>query len=242
MSSTNIDTLQLFYGKPLLFQDVCLIYSPTLGEIAQIGAQTFYNYISLLTISKKELEKENSEISEIMYLIATSLLNQDFFQLIQQAFLFFIKEKITMIPEIACIQIGELEEQRLLTAENFSEFQTYIKAVCALGKQEGKETSDNAYVRSIQEKIRKGQAIVASLKAEKDNDDPELVDLISAFLANSTEVNIENIWNMCYYTFQTQFRRMQMIEEYDLNIRSALAGAKIPKEKMKHWIRKIQDK
>jgi hypothetical protein len=34
---------------------------------------------------------------------------------------------------------------------------------------------------------------------------------------------------------------MQMIEEYDINLRSALAGAKIPKEKMKHWIRKIQE-
>ena len=55
-SIEEIDELQLLYGKPLVFEDVCLIYSPTLGEIAQIGTQKFYNYISLLTMEREELK------------------------------------------------------------------------------------------------------------------------------------------------------------------------------------------
>ena len=84
--------------------------------------------------------------------------------------------------------------------------------------------------------------MVDKLKRKEIGDEPpELFDIISSYLSKATEVDIKTIWDMPYYMFQIQFRRMQMIEEYDINLRSALAGAKIPKEKMKHWIRKIQE-
>lgn len=244
MSLTNVDELQLFFGKPLVFEDICMIYSPTLRDIMEIGSRKFFHYIGLLTVNMQDISKEKVDISEIMYLIATSLLDEEFFQTLRQAFTFFTKEEIVLLPELECIQIGSLEEQRIFTKTNFLSFQKYIKAICALDRSllEEKE-SDNVFVKAIREKIEKGQALVAKIKGQNtESSTLELTDLISSFLAKATEVDMSTILDMPYYAFQIQFRRMQMIEEYDVNIRSALAGAKIPQDELKHWIRKIQDK
>lgn len=242
MSSIKIDNLSLFYGKPLLVNDICVVYSPTLGDIAQIGVQSFYNYIGLLTMDKKELFESNNEATEIAYFLATATLNADFYDLIKEAFLFFTKEEITLLPELEAIQIGKLEEKRLLLKDDFIIFQDYVRKVCALEIGKTDKASDSERVKEIKNKIRQGQALVDKLKGKEIGDEPpELFDIISSYLSKATEVDIKTIWDMPYYMFQIQFRRMQMIEEYDINLRSALAGAKIPKEKMKHWIRKIQE-
>ena len=243
MNLTNADSLQLFYGKPLNVNDICLVYFPTLGDIAEIGAESFYHYTSLLTMDKKELFESPAEMSELQYLIALSLTNQEFFELIQKAFSFFIKEEITILADLIAIQVGTLDEQRLLFENDFILLQTHIKQVCALGKNEIHKSTDSEHVRAIKEKIRKGQALVAQIKAKDGKEDgaPEMVDLISCFLAGATEVNICTIWDMPYYMFQIQFRRMQMIEEFTMQTQASLAGAKISQDKMKHWIRKIQE-
>lgn len=236
----KIDELQLFYGKPLIFKDICLIYSPTLGDIAQIGVEKFYQYIGILTITKEKMKMEEN-IPEIVYLMLSSLSNEDFRRELNNAFMFFIKEPITVIPEIQILQIGELSEKRFLNQENFPLFQHYIRTICLLDLNDLFESNDiNEHTRRIKEKIRKGQQKVAEIKRKGGNEDGlDLIDLISSFLLRSSTVDINTIWDMSYYMFQTQFKRMQMAEEYDVNLRSALAGAKIPKDKMKYWIRKI---
>lgn len=242
MSSTNIDELQLFSGKALMLKDICLVYPPTQGDIADIGLHNFYNYIGILTIDKSELFENKEQGNEILYLIATAQLNEDFLRVVKDAFRFFVKEEIILLPDIAGIQFGDIAEKRILLKEDFALFQEYIKSVCGLTIGESVTQSDNEHVQRIKEKIKKGQALVAEIKNKKgkNEDQLELVDLVSSYLAKATEVNISTIWTMPYYMFQIQFRRMQMIEEYEINLKASLAGAKIPKEKMKHWIRKIQ--
>ena len=51
--------------------------------------------------------------------------------------------------------------------------------------------------------------------------------------------DLSKVLDLSYYAFFDQVKRMQIKEEYDTNLKSALAGAKIPKNKMKYWIRKI---
>lgn len=243
MSLIDVDELQLFSGKSQMFKDICLVYPPTQGTIADIGLATFYNYIGVQTIDKSELFEDAEEGNEIIYLMATAQLNEDFLRIVKDAFRFFTKEEIVLIPELSGIQFGDLKEGRILLQEDFLLFQEYIKSVCALNIGETKSVGkDSAHVRRIKERIKRGQALVAKAKAKqgKTEDELDLIDLVSSYLAKATEVDIKTIWDMPYYMFQIQFRRMQMIEEYDINLKASLAGAKIPKEKMKHWIKKIQ--
>ena len=44
---------------------------------------------------------------------------------------------------------------------------------------------------------------------------------------------------MTYYMFQDQLKRMGWKEQYQLNQRAALAGAKLKKDQLQYWIRTI---
>jgi hypothetical protein len=42
MNLTESDKLKLLYGKPLVYKDVCLVYSPQMDTVATIGLDNFY--------------------------------------------------------------------------------------------------------------------------------------------------------------------------------------------------------
>ena len=50
---------------------------------------------------------------------------------------------------------------------------------------------------------------------------------------------ILNVWDLTYYAFQDQLRRMSWREEFDINTRASLAGAKLDKKKLSHWIKSM---
>ena len=46
-----------------------------------------------------------------------------------------------------------------------------------------------------------------------------------------------NVWDLTYYAFQDQLKRMSWREEFDINTRASLAGAGLDKNKLSHWIK-----
>ena len=77
MSSTDNDVLRLMCGLPIVFDDVCLVYSPTLREIAAEGYDRFHQYLSYVLITKpamenKELEELLSPLTDFEFLILLS--------------------------------------------------------------------------------------------------------------------------------------------------------------------------
>jgi hypothetical protein len=66
-----------------------------------------------------------------------------------------------------------------------------------------------------------------------------LYDLISIHASNSQNLNIKDIWNLTYFQFNNQFLVTQNIEDYHINIRALLAGAKSSDVNLKHYIRPV---
>ena len=81
----------------------------------------------------------------------------------------------------------------------------------------------------------------AKRKAKKKNGetDIELSDLIASLAIGNNGYNMLNIWDLTYYAFQDQLKRMSWREEFDINTRASLAGAKIDKNKLSHWIKSM---
>lgn len=67
----------------------------------------------------------------------------------------------------------------------------------------------------------------------------ELSDLIASLAIGADSYNMFNIWDLTYYAFQDQLKRMNWREEFDINTRASLAGAKINKNKLSHWIKSM---
>lgn len=90
-------------------------------------------------------------------------------------------------------------------------------------------------------KLARGRQQVANLKSGSGGEDSTtLADIIGSMAVAIPGLNMLNIWDLTYYSFYDQFQRYQQKEMHDSNVRAALAGAKIPKDKLKSWIRPIQ--
>ena len=95
-------------------------------------------------------------------------------------------------------------------------------------------------MRANREKVRKAKA----KKAQQEKTDMQLSDLIASLTLNDCGLNIHNIWDITYYAFHDQLKRMGWRDQFNINQKAALAGAKLNKSQLKHWMRSItsQDK
>ena len=58
MSSIDSKVMRYLHGLPVIFDDICVIHSPRLHDIATEGLDKFYQYISFENIicSRKKIE------------------------------------------------------------------------------------------------------------------------------------------------------------------------------------------
>lgn len=103
------------------------------------------------------------------------------------------------------------------------------------------DKTESAKAQEILNKLARGRQQVNNLKSSSGGEDSTtLADIIGSMAVAIPGLNMLNIWDLTYYAFQDQFQRYQQKDMHDTNLRSALAGAKVPKDKLKSWIRPIQ--
>lgn len=251
MNSIDSKVMRHLHGLPVIFEDICTISSPRLHDIAVEGLDNFYQYISATQITKPdkiedpEVKQLLSPLSDFEYLLLLTQMDKGDNKLIRNALEFFTKEKVTFITNPPSIVFGPMTEKRILTKENFYNFQEEIKLACAM-RDPREETiefldSDTPRVRALKEKMLKGRRERAEAKRRQRKKDGEseleLSDLIASLAIGNNAYNLINIWDLSYYAFQDQFKRMSWHEEFDINTRASLAGAKLDKNKLSHWIK-----
>ena len=252
MSSTDGKVLKFLCGLPVIYEDICLVKSPFLKDIASEGLDKFYQYLSFMTIKKPSME--NTEINQLLsplsdfeYLVLLSQMEAENHNLISAAFQFFTGDKPTFLTQPTQIVLGDPAEKRILTKDNFLGFSELVGLACAM-RDPKEETiqfldSDTPRVRALKEKMLKGRRDreEAKKRAKRKNgeSDIELSDLIASLAIGSNNYNMLNVWNLTYYAFQDQLKRMSWREEFDINTRASLAGAKIDKNKLSHWIKSM---
>lgn len=254
MSLTDSDILKFQKGgTPYIFEDVCAIYSATLGEIVDEGYDNFQQYLGLLTTTKpmvhdsdkSEMAQVLRELTDFQYILFMTAIDAQMNDLARRAFRFFTHEEVLFSIEPAQIVIGPAEEQHLLNEGNFYNFQTVLRRMYFL-EQEGEEIiiypDDPPYVVKMKQKMRADREKVRKAKAKKaakDGTDLKLSDLIGSITINGCGLNMDNIWNITYYAFHDQLRRMGWRDQFNINNQAALAGAKLNKNQLKHWMRSI---
>lgn len=251
MTSIDANTLKFMCGLPAIYKDVCLVSSPFLKDIAAEGLDRFYQYISVIMIKKptevqQEIAKLLSPLSDFEYLILLTQMEEQTGKLVKAALRFFTKEdKITFIANPPSILLGDPNEKRLLNSENYFGFQDLVSHACAM-KDLSEDTiefleTDSPQVRALKEQMlagrRKREEAKRKARNQKNEKTLELSDLIASLTIGSNSYNMTNVWNLTYYAFQDQLKRMSWREEFDMNTRASLAGAKLDKNKLSHWIK-----
>lgn len=242
-----INKEQFFVGIPTEIGNICKVYPVTVREIATIGAKNFYSYLNLFTLDKEDIDEflQQQGVEERLTPFQFTLINanedKQYLENLEKAFKFFLhEEQITVLVDNEAIILGDINEGRVLMEEDFNTVCAIIIEQNMVNKSSAEERMNNpsdAKAAQIIKKIKEGRKI-----REKKSSDSNLnfIDLVASLAAKGNGLNAINVWDLTYYAFNDQFKRMQMIEQYDNARQSILAGADPKKVKMEYWLRPIE--
>ena len=245
---------KVFLGLPIKFKDICSIYPPTVKEV--ISNDKFDIYQSLFIMTQEELDEAYLKEEDIIqiptpfqYLLMNYYQNDEVKELIEEAFDFFVREPVTIVPEIEMLLIGksedeldpdvDLENPRLLTEDNFFEFQNQVRLVMGLETilpPDPEEEELDPRIKRWKMKVKESEKII---KKKKDKEAPTLGTLLAAICCMGIGLNPLNIGEMSYACIQWLIAMYQQNESYDIDIKALLAGADSKKVKPKYWIKNL---
>ena len=250
MTLTDDFTLKCMKGSPVFLGDICAIYPRKLGDIIDIGYSTFLKYINLFNMEKPSSQevKDNelgallNKLDDFQYFLFMVNIDSESNQLAKNAFYFFTHEQVIFSLEQEEIIIGPPQEKHLMVAEDFYNFRKILRRMYFLDISKDDiviEEDDDPRVRAIKKKLLERKKKLKKAKTKDNDSNVEFSDLIGSLTLNNCGLNMENIWNVTYYAFHDQLKRMGWRDQFNINNQMALAGAKVDKEKLKHWIKSI---
>lgn len=248
---------KIFLGFPVQFKEVCKIYPPTVNDV--VGNDDFSVYQALFTITQEDLDKAyltDENVTQVptpfQYLLMNYYQDEEVRKKIDDAFALFVREPVTIVPEIEMLLIGksedeldpdvDLEEPRLLTEENFFDFQNTIRLVMGIDKvklPDPEEENLDPRIKRYKMKIKESEEL---LKRKKSKDAPTFGTLLAAICCMGIGLNPLNIGEMSYACVSWLIAMYQQNEEYEIDIRALLAGADSKKVKPKYWIKNLDEK
>ena len=252
MNLTDNEVLKFQMGGPVFIEDICAVYSLTLRSIIDIGYDKFQQYLGILTITKpidtngdKELMSLLNTISDYQYLLLMVSMDAKVNSLVKSAFRFFTHSEATFTLDPPGILLGPIEEKHILDEKHFYDLQQLLRRMYFIDS-EGEEIiiyeDDPPATKELKMRMRMNREKVRKAKAKKaaqEKTDMSMSDLIGSMTLNDCGLNIANIWDITYYAFHDQLKRMGWRDQFNINQKAALAGAKINKSQLKHWMRSI---
>ena len=245
---------RIFLGFPIKFRDVCEIFPPKVNDV--VGNERFNVYLSLFTITQEELDDiylKDESVKRVptpfQYLMMNYYSEEGMRSYIEEAFKLFVHEPVTIVPEIEMLLIGksedeldpdvDLENPRLITEENFFDFQNHVRT--AVGGElvkppDPEEENLDPRVKRWKMKIKEHNRIIKTKKAKTA---PTLGTLLAAICCMGIGLTPLNIGEISYACVQWLVAMYQQNEEYDIDIKALLAGADSKKVKPKYWIKNL---
>ena len=246
---------KVFLGFPIQFKDICKVYPPKVNDV--VGNDDFMIYQSLFVITQEELDEaylKDENVTRVptpfQYLLMNYYQDEEMRGKIEEAFTLFVHEPVTIVPEIEMLLIGKNEEElnpdidlenpRLLTKENFFDFQNTIRLAMGMDiikPPDPEEENLDPRIKRYKMKVREHEKIINKKKSKTA---PTLGTLLAAICCMGIGLNPLNIGEMSYACVQWLIAMYQQNEEYDVDIRALLAGADSKKVKPKYWIKNLE--
>jgi len=228
---------------------LCTVYPVTLRQIATVGAKNFYSYLNVFTLNKEDVdeyfanEQMDMDLTPFQFLLVMTQMDSQYYITVQEAFKLFLHEdNFTLLRQNEAIVLGDINDNRVIDSEMFEVIKKIVEASNILDTESSEARMDNpsdAKAAQIIKKLKEGKKMREKAKG---NSSLSFSDLVASLAAGGNGLNILNVWDLPYYAFNDQFKRMQMREEYENTYRSLLAGADPKKVKLRYWVDTIQDK
>jgi len=236
--------IELFLSNYIEIPNVGKLYCLTNDEIRKIKFTKYNQYLSILCLEEEQIKtflgdylKDEEDISTFEYLVSVSYHDIQFRQLVLDALSVFFKKEITFSMGQLCFILGDFNNNNIINSHNYE----YIKFI--LKKQNGIQTEESEkFANSIAEQMaKKIKQMREKYSKCKTNDEPmyDYSDILSSVSAKHNSINPLNIGQLTVYQTLDQFKRLNRIDKFDIDIQSLLHGAKKEDIKLENWFTKI---
>lgn len=238
--------LALMCGIDLPIPEIPLIvHQPKVKEIALIGEKEFFIGAQCLCINKNSLASQDKNVLDtttnfqIFMMVMTQKENVEKKICTQQLLsLLFPNSKAIFTPRSLIIQYEDNTTQTL-DENNFEFFQSVARQIfCFDTNKNGQDTYNpaNKKAQEIANKLMKGRQKVAELKGVTDSS--ILSQYMSTLVVGLHSMALEDCMNLTLYQLYDLIERFSLYMNWDIDIRSRLAGGKSDK-KPDNWMKNI---
>lgn len=236
--------LALMCGTDIPIEECQLIlHQPTIREIALMGEQDFFKAVQTLNVNKNMISQGETLLSDsnnfqIFMTIMTEKQAIDKKKAVQDLFsIIFPKYKVMFTPRsiVFTLEGGQI----LIDESNFDALQEILKLVfCSKSGPMDQQTFNpaDAKAREIAEKLMRGRQRVAEERGETQSS--IFTQYLSTLTVGLHSMSLQDCMDLTMYQLFDLVERYMLYINWDIDIRSRLAGAK-PESKPDNWMKNI---
>ena len=232
--------LALMCGKDMPIPECELvIHQPTIEEIAMIGEDDFYSGAQCLCINKTMFSQGKNDLSNtnnfqiFMMIIQEKEAADKKFAVQQVLTLLFPNYKVSFTPNSMIMmgpQIVTIDES------NFEKLQEIMRLIfCVKDEPSISYNPSNDKARDIAQKLMRGKQRVAELKGETH---ASIISQYLSTLAVGLQQSLRDLTNLTLFQLYDLIERYSLYINWDIDIRSRLAGGK-PDKQPDNWMKNI---
>lgn len=235
-------SLELLAGLPIKIQDNLFVYQFTIKEIiSEIGMDVYNSYLSLLLIDSDYIEdildNDEIEINPYEFVMINCLKNNEFQQIICEAYKLFLKQDMFFDEQCGLYCIVN-NSPILIDLDIYQKTQYILRKVNCIPEPD-KYDPGNEKAKEFIKRLKKNKR-----NAQKNTKSEfTLVDIISGIKWKSGE-SYKNVFGLTMYQLYDGLSRLQIIDDYDntmLGIYTGNIDTKNNKIKL-NWFKTIDKK
>lgn len=222
-----------------------------------VGYENFHRIVSILNYTKEDLVEmfkleKMEDLDECNAFDILASMDNEIKEIVLNAICFLTKQSAVFKEDciiLDCDNLSEnVDEWKIICRDNYESFIAFMRLYNGLDNSENKEeeivikSTDSETVKDIKAKLIEGrikrrEANKRKAFEEGTNDsDLNIFTMISAVTAKSNNTNKMNVNDLTLFQLQDEFRRLSIIDGYDIQNRLLMVGAK--PEKMLNWFQK----
>lgn len=235
-------SLGLLTGVDLPIPEIQItIHQPTIKEISLIGEHDFFMGIQILCINKnmynlsEEILANTSNFQIFIAIMNEAQISDKKEAVLQVLALLFPKYNAIFTPRSMLLNSGDVSV--IIDERNFESLQKLlIQQFCLSGSGQEQFNPANEKAKAIAQKLMKSRQKIAEMKA-KENSGSMFGQYLSV-LTIGTSLTLKDAMELTMYQLYDLIERYSLYINWDIDIRSRMAGAKGDKP-IENWMKQI---
>lgn len=239
--ATIDNKLQLLLGRPISINDFLKVRQFKLGEIVDMGFETYLYKVSFLLRGVDEFMKMLVDSPNYMDLYMqknqlTALYLHVMFcenDAYREMFIDSLSFVLGVEPDSIVIGVDGVQyilsdnDVKLITEIDFDKIVETVKISNGFTKADTDDGTDpyDEKTKRMLEKMKMNREKVEQIKAKERDDNRDISDLISAVTVMSNSINKLNVHEYTLYQIYDENSRLYTIENYRMSVKSSMFGA-----------------